>query len=59
MLAFGDVMDELNGDDIVNAVSSLSGLFAAMGGVGFVGGFLMVNIYGGGRGRGCLQQDEI
>ena len=58
MLIFGDVLDELNGDDILDAVSSLSVYFAATGGVAFVGGFFMVKNYEGGRGQGCLHQDE-
>lgn len=42
ILVFGDVMDELNGDDILSAVKSLSGVFAYTGAVAFVGGFFMV-----------------
>ena len=43
ILVFGDIMDELNGDDILSAVSSLSGVFAATGAVAFVSGTLMVS----------------
>ena len=42
ILVFGDVMDELNGEDILDAVSSLSGVFAGTGAVAFVSGLLMV-----------------
>eukprot|EP00903_Cladosiphon_okamuranus_P008530 g8189.t1 len=42
ILVFGDIMDELNGDDILSAVQGLSGVFAATGAVAFVSGTLMV-----------------
>lgn len=42
LLAFGDALDELNGDDIIDTVSTLSATFAVMGVVAFVGGFFMV-----------------
>lgn len=42
IIVFGDIMDELNGDDIFDAVSSLSGVFAGTGAVAFVSGFFMV-----------------
>lgn len=44
IIVFGDIMDELNGDDIFDAVSSLSGVFAGTGAVAFVSGFFMVSL---------------
>lgn len=42
ILVFGDIMDELNGDNVLEEVKGLSGLFAITGAVAFASGFLMV-----------------
>ena len=42
ILLFGEFLDELNGENIVDAVSSLAGFFADVGVIAFVAGFFMV-----------------
>ncbi|CAM9430402.1 unnamed protein product [Ascophyllum nodosum] len=45
ILLFGEFLDELNGENIVDAVSSLAGFFADVGVIAFVAGFFMVALW--------------
>lgn len=44
IMVFGDVLDELNGDDILDEVSRLTIVFAVTGAVSFLAGMFMVRL---------------